>query len=311
MHDVKIYSDKGILIESIPLSINIAPADVYRRVWIGDNGLEYKGAGITYTHHNVRKVSDSQILLSKNDVVYGGYAVKDTRYEGLVGIICTKFQPYFRDYIGGCGPKEYKILKNSVEFKYSGVKVVDYISLLDDHNIYVCDYKAKGSLASSTPSPKDILNILEYIISTDWCCPWDKNTYRDLDGLGYLRDPADWFLSNSFNDKLGTVYSILYNMFLKDSRNYEELVRLSGLINIPLTLFTLPYICLLLMHKFGYNIPHHLRDRYDQKLYQRIIADHLFLATYCCQLDSSDEYYSRENVRKMMLENLYQERRSV
>ncbi len=127
-------------------------------------------------------------------------------YKNLVGkfgIFTFPHQPIFSDFEGACGKKEKRIVDNVKQFELNSIEeIVDIIPTgIDDTNIYCYKLKSvKGSIS-------DMIKLIEYVLVDDWNTAWDKNLWCDLDGYGFVRDVADWYKSDRFSHKIGTVFS--------------------------------------------------------------------------------------------------------
>ena len=97
----------------------------------------YKGVGMPYSHHYKRDISNLSSneynFLGHTNIFYLGYGVENKSWKNKFGIFQERYQPFFPDYIGGCGIKERAITPNSTAFKKSSVDILDVI-LYDKEN---------------------------------------------------------------------------------------------------------------------------------------------------------------------------------
>lgn len=61
-------------------------------------------------------------------------------------------------------------------------------------------------------------------MENDWNTAWDKNLWEDIECFGYVRDVADWFKSDKFCHKLGTVYAMLNSLYRANKTLYARLL---------------------------------------------------------------------------------------
>jgi len=95
----------------------------------------YKGLGAQYKSHLTFDANEPGVV-ERSKVFYCGYHTVSPAYRGKFGIIQRRYQPYFSDFIGSCGPKELNILKNSKEFGMSAVEVKDFVEYDPKHHQY-------------------------------------------------------------------------------------------------------------------------------------------------------------------------------
>ena len=69
---------------------------------------------------------------------------------------------------------------------------------------------------------------------------WDKNLWADIMCYGYVRDLADWFVSDESAHKLGTIYALLHSIMKADKCLYEEIVHNTvGLLKFSLRIYSI------------------------------------------------------------------------
>ncbi len=160
------------------------------------------------------------IRLSENSVAYQRYTVVYPELYQKFGIFSFPHQPVFSDCEGGCGPKEENLPVMQERFALSAIReIVDVVETpLSHHRIYVFRLKElQGSY-------KDTVNLIEYILSENFNSAWDKNLWADIMCYGYVRDLADWFVSDEPAHRLGTIYALLHSIMKADKCLYEEIV---------------------------------------------------------------------------------------
>ncbi|MDE5718563.1 MAG: hypothetical protein K2I53_13280, partial [Lachnospiraceae bacterium] len=216
---VPILNEMGVQIDEAPLPEMITPVP-RRRCGISESHTYYKGAGIIYQGHFANQCDGRMIRLSENPVAYQRYSVA---YPGLYqkyGIFTFCHQPIFTDYEGGCGPKEENLTAMQERSGLSAIQeIVDVLETpLENHKIYAFRLKElQGSY-------KDTVNLIEYILSENFNSAWDKNLWADIMCYGYVRDLADWFISDRPAHRLGTIYALLHSVMKADKCLYEEIV---------------------------------------------------------------------------------------
>ena len=227
MTEIPIYNDFGDEIRtlSIPADLTFVGGRVCK-----NGSTYYKGVGVPYDTH-LSTDRNCPGVIEKANVFYCGYVVKDPRFEGKVGIFQHKYQPYFSDFIGTCGPKELKLIKNAKDFDKSGVQVLDYVEHdTENHQYYfVLDYKCDRKRYLPDGDIGQLLELLYHMIMNDWNLPWDKASINDISEGAHVFDVADMFKSPHLVHKLGTVYSIFYSLARADRHRYAGLLHYIGL----------------------------------------------------------------------------------
>lgn len=226
---VPIYNLEGHVIEEIQLKEKIMPIP-NKRGCFSETGYYYKGSGIVYTNHlgcdktyNNNGNGDSCLfpkVIGKTDLIYENLLLCYEHLVGKFGIFPFRHQPVFSDLEGACGKKEKRIVENIKEFNLCSIEeLIEVIPTgIEDTNIYCYKLKpVKGNVF-------DIVRLIEYVLESDWNTAWDKNVWGDLDGYGYVRDVADWYKSDQFSHKLGTVFSLLNSLYSVDKVLYAKLL---------------------------------------------------------------------------------------
>jgi len=281
---VPIINEKCEKIEEIVLKEQVYPIP-RRRCAISNTGIYYKGAGIIYTSHFVNEYSDNLRLVSETGIVYEKYNVVYPSLFRKYGIFTFKHQPCFSDFEGGCGEKEKNIIRMQEAFDLSAIKeIVNVIDTpLKDHCIYSYRIKElKGNYHNT-------LTLMEYILKENFNTGWDKNLWEDIESFGYVRDLADWFISEAFCHKLGTIYALLNSLFKKDRYVYEVVVR--TLTNLEqLDKLHIIYISALIVRKFSPKcVPAIDLDNPNAALYE-FLWNELFSGKACCHLENENEW---------------------
>lgn len=287
---IPIIEANGKKIDEIILNEKIKPVP-RRRCGISETGLYYKGAGIIYTSHYVNELQDTIQLIEKTSNLYEKYHVVNPALFRRYGIFMFQHQPCFSDFEGGCGNKEKKLIQMQEKFYYSAIEeITDVIpTAIPDHNIYI--YKIKDVKGSY----KDTLKLIEYILIEHYNTAWDKNVWDDISCFGYIRDLADWFISDRFSHKLGTIYSILNAIIKKDKYTYEAIVReLTGL--EQLGDHHIIFIAALIVNHFS-PVPFDL-SMPTVDLYTNL-WDTLLSGKACCHLENEEKWsYVKEEYKK-------------
>ena len=196
----------------------------------------YKGVGMPYSHHYKRDISNLSSneynFLGHTNIFYLGYGVENKSWKNKFGIFQERYQPFFPDYIGGCGIKERAITPNSTAFKKSSVDILDVI-LYDKENqqyYFKMDYRCnKRNYIKDNGSPEKLCELIEYMIDNDWNFLWDKNSINDITPEGLVSDVADLFISDELEHQFGSVYSIFYSLHKSCQKSYEEFLKYMGL----------------------------------------------------------------------------------
>ena len=199
----------------------------------------YKGVGMPYSHHYKRDISNLSSneynFLGHTNIFYLGYGVENKSWKNKFGIFQERYQPFFPDYIGGCGIKERAITPNSTAFKKSSVDILDVI-LYDKENqqyYFKMDYRCnRKNYIKDNGSPEKLCELIEYMIDNDWNFLWDKNSINDITPEGLVSDVADLFISDELEHQFGSVYSVFYSLHKSCQKSYEEFLKYMGLKHI-------------------------------------------------------------------------------
>ena len=196
----------------------------------------YKGVGMPYSHHYKRDISNLSSneynFLGHTNIFYLGYGVENKSWKNKFAIFQERYQPFFPDYIGGCGIKERAITPNSTAFKKSSVDILDVI-LYDKENqqyYFKMDYRCnRKNYIKDNGSPEKLCELIEYMIDNDWNFLWDKNSINDITPEGLVSDVADLFISDELEHQFGSVYSVFYSLHKSCQKSYEEFLKYMGL----------------------------------------------------------------------------------
>lgn len=305
---VPIIDINGKVLEQIILPELIKPVP-RRRCGYSEKGLYYKGAGIVYTGHFVNELTDGMKMVKETGMMYEKYNVI---YPGLYrkyGIFQFNHQPCFSDFEGGCGKKEQNILYIQQHFLYSAIEqIIDVIPVpIENHSIYVYRMKElKGNYM-------DTIRLIEYVLSENYNTAWDKNVWDDIECFGYLRDLADWFVSDKFCHKLGTAYAFLSALAKTDKYTYERVVRdMTGL--EQLGDHHIIYIAALIGKKYAADVDSEMDFSRPSSILYTYLWQQLYSGKACCHLEQEEKFgYVREkylesvsrNVQLVMHDYLY------
>lgn len=244
----------------------------------------YKGLGSWYNRHAVLQVSGLDTIIGENPVFYYGWDVTNKNFEGKFGIFKQKYQPYFSDFIGGCGPKEANIIPNSSFFR-SALTVIDKVDydLDNKQSYYVLDYKYSRDCMSDGGNLKGLVDLLLIMLEGDINFPWDKTAIRDINSEGYITDVADLFTSGDIIHKYGTVYSVLYSLHQLNKSMYISLVKSLGLIYAGIG--DIPFVCRLILEMGNFNIE--LREDIETRaqLYTHLVGNVLLRGRNCASVE--------------------------
>lgn len=240
--EINVYNSEGNISDVLKLNDDIE--FVGGRVSKGRN-CYYKGIGVPYVSHwldtssidwRSKSSTDGEYdaLENTSGVWYLGTNVSKRCFRGKTGIFQEKYQPQFSDFIGTCGSKELSILENSEEFELSSVKVLDcvYYDKINHQYYYQLSYDCGRRKYLDEGDPVKLKELLMYMVTEGWNFIWDKNSIDDITHNGKVSDVADIFQSKSLENRLGTVYSVLYSLGKNDKKRYLEFLNVIGLSHI-------------------------------------------------------------------------------
>lgn len=218
---IYIYDSMGYIIDvfSVPLEYTW----VEGRFGEASNGVYYKGIGNKYSfHYSFNTPFQSKAM----DAGYlsNGNRVTNIHLLNKFGIFTIPFSPVFSEYVGGCGSREVNIIKNSKEFDYSDIEILDKFDIsCINHSVYSMRCKSNRRKFIHEPSVKKLMVLLDYLMSSGWNMPWNKNSVADITPSGTITDVADLFRSDLFLHKVGTIYSIVSSLYRSNFPAYQEL----------------------------------------------------------------------------------------
>lgn len=286
VNSIPIWDAHGNLLQEIKLSEKIMPI-VSKRVGLGESGLYYKGGGSIYQCHFVNESDKELKLLGKTGIIYEQYKVCYPKLVGRYGIFTFPHQTVFSDFEGGCGKKEKNLIELQKEFEFSAIEeILNVIPVgINEHNIYV--YRLKNVKSELS----DVVKLIEYILSNNYNTAWDKNLWSDIYGYQYVRDLADWFVSDKLCHKLGTVYALLYSLYKEDIYQYTMLLKQTlGVHNCDKYLIL--YFSALIVYKYNSNLFDYLNFNIKEitsELYAELLKL-LFSGKACCHLENDEKW---------------------
>ena len=232
MTDISIYDEEGTLVDNIYIDDDILPP-INDRVSKGKQ-YWYKGAGAYYHSHMIPAKmfhSDVYDFIKKSDVFYMGYEVSKKAFQRKFGIFQEQYQPMFSDFIGGCGVKELSIIENSLFFERSSANIIDSVKYdkLNNQYYFKVNYKCNRIKYLDDPHPEELRDLLDYMIAFNWNFIWDKRSITDISSHGLISDVGEIFVSKTVDNKLGSVYSVLYGLGKHNQAEYLNLLRLYDL----------------------------------------------------------------------------------
>jgi hypothetical protein len=219
--DVPIYNSKGVQVDSFFIDDKIVYVD--GRVSKGDK-CYYKGAGIPYKAHHVRKLTDEYLHEYTCDVFYIGECVRKKVFIGKTGVFQEPFQPHFTDWIGACGEKEIQIVENLWEMRFdrSAIEVFGFEEITPGQYYLMCNYPEGRHQYLDNPNASNLFTLIAYMTDNNWNFPWDKRSISDINPSGKVTDVADVFHSERLVHKVGSIYSVLYSLAQTDRARYVE-----------------------------------------------------------------------------------------
>jgi len=235
MTSIPIYNTEGIVVNTINIDDNIIPP-LEGRVSKGDK-VYYKGLGVNYSQHHIdKKLFEPEVydFVRKSDIFYLGYVVKRKNFIDKFGIFQETFQPMFTDHIGTCGVKELSIIENSLFFEKTSAEVIKSVRYDTENNQYyfVMNYTCGRRRYVDEGDPIKLRELLDYTLSSNWNFIWDKNSITDISYNGLVTDVGELFISDSLENKLGSVYSVLYSLGKHNFDLYLDFCRINGLVHI-------------------------------------------------------------------------------
>lgn len=271
----------------------------------------YKGFGVSYTQHHIAKRNFNNIdydFINKSDIFYLGYKVQRKSFVGKFGIFQERFQPMFTDFIGTCGVKELSIIENSLFFERSSADIIKSVQHDTENNQYyfILNYKCGRKRYLDCGNPVDLKALIDYTLQSDWNFIWDKDSITDISYNGLVTDVGELFVSKQLENKLGSVYSILYSLGKQDFNKYIDLLDLYQLQHHDDKSYIFNSVDIL-KHN-GYIIDSVYNDR--NKDYQHLILNYLVTGRNCghCSLvnvgESIKQHYIEQAQSFFGIENV-------
>lgn len=283
---IPIYTSTGEKVNEIKLPEKIVPIPS-KRGGFAKSGTYYKGSGIIYCNHLVNVLSADEKLIGKTKIIYEKYLVCYPKIVGKFGIFTFPHQAIFSDFEGACGKKEQKLITNQQIFERSAIyEIIDIIPTgIPEHNIYAYRLKnVKGGI-------KDTIQLIEYVLIHDFNTAWDKNLWGDIYCFGYVRDVADWFVSDKLNHKLGTIYALLNSLYQTDLYLYALLLKdMLGMYTFDKYLIV--YFSILIVKKYCPQLFKNLDLDFKElkaDVYEKLLTL-LFSGRACCHLENEKEW---------------------
>lgn len=233
MTDIKIYDADGNIKDALIINDEIDFSVVDGRVFKGTK-CYYKGIGVPYQFHFIPEISYNENqynALEMSDVFYMGLRVEKKTFIGKRGIFQEPFQTMFSDFIGTCGVKELSIIENSMFFEMSSAEILESVNY-DTENMqyyFKVNYKCGRSKYIETGDPYKLRSLIEYMLSSNWNIIWDKDSITDISANGMVTDVGELFVSNTLENKFGSVYSILYSLGKRNFNKYIEFLNVYNL----------------------------------------------------------------------------------
>jgi len=287
---IPVYDVKGNKLDEIRLPERIMPIPT-RRGGFSAKGIYYKGSGIVYRNHLSDKeqmqMTDGEQVIGKTGLVYEKYLACYPPLVHKFGVFLFPHQPVFTDCEGGCGKKEKRLVDNQKDFAYSAIEeIVDVIPIsIPEHCIYAYRLKnVKGGI-------EDTIALMEYVLTSDFNTAWDKSLWEDIYAYGYVRDVADWLVSDRPEHKLGTVYALLSSLYRADVSLYAQLL-LQCFGEYRFDKYMILYYSAALVRRY---CPELLMEEkpdityFDIGIYERLLAC-LFSGRACCHLEKEEQY---------------------
>lgn len=284
MQSISIYSVDGMLsgVLELPEDVDFVSGRTSK-----SKTCYYKGVGSFYKGHASLDATRYN-KTKKNSIFYYGYDVENQNWKGKFGIFQERFQPYFSDFIGTCGPKERSIKSISTAFSHSAVEVLERVDydIENQQSYYKLQYTSPRDSFLDGGKTIDFVNLIDCMLHEGWNFPWDKASARDVNKLGRVTDVADLFFSHGPIHKMGTIYSLLFSIFSLSPFMYVKLASQMGFGDhsqegIPLFVY-------FIMDKLGFGLPMR-RDITDRRsLYVHLIGNILLRGRNCASVENPD-----------------------
>lgn len=285
---IPVFSVSGEQVSEIKLPEKIMPIPA-KRGGFAESGIYYKGSGIVYRNHltNQMRKGNGEKIIGKTGLIYEKYIACYAGLVGRFGIFIFPHQEIFSDCEGGCGKKEQKITENQQLFERTAIdEIVDVIPTgILEHNIYAYRLKqVRGGI-------EDTQALIEYVLSRDFNTAWDKNLWGDIYAYGYVRDVADWFISEQLNHKIGTVFALLNSLYKADLSLYAQLL-LNCLGMYSFEKYKILYYSGLIVKKYCAGLFERENiepEVFNEETYRKLLTL-LFSGKACCHLEDDEKW---------------------
>ena len=280
MSDVPIYDQQGIQVDSFYIDDTLEY--VNGRVNRGEK-CYYKGSGVPYKSHNVlnEDLTEDYKVLEEGLVFYSGSMVSKKCYEGKTGIFQERYGCVFPDWIGTCSSREVQIFENLYDenrFEFNDIECLGWEWIDEDAGQIVIKCEYKSDRKPWTDDVYGLMDLIEYMIQSDWNFPWDKASICDISEKSLVTDVADLFHSSELHHKLGGVYSILYSLGQSDSKTYQKFCVTHGLPCSSIPDYVIATLMILDRNKV--DIRRFLVGS-PQQIYKNIVQNYLVIGKNC------------------------------
>ena len=281
MTEIPIFEKSGEIVDRV--CVNDAVDFVSGRTSKGTS-VYYKGLGSLYRGH-AGNPTVHDIIVKDSSIFYYGSELYNPNWAEKFGIFREKYQPFFSDWIGSCGPKEDNIFKASI-FSRSALRVIAKVEFdpVNKQSYYVLDYTSPRDSFFDGYNLKALVDLLKVLLDENWNMPWDKAAIRDVNSKGYVTDVADMFMSSQPEHQFGTIYSILYSLHEISVDSYVSLVKTLGLAYAGHG--DIPFICQLLlsMYRVNIDIPKEISTKGDR--YIHLVGNVLLRGRNCASVEN-------------------------
>ena len=296
---IPVYNKLGQQVSTINISDKLT--FVSSRVSKGESGVYYKGVGSMYNTHSSLNANGHKVL-GNSPIFYYGYVVQNEKMAGKFGILQEKFQPYFSDFCGSCGPKELRLLDNA-KCEKSSVNVLDVVNYDKDNKQYYfkLEYDCNRVKYLQSGHPNKLFELMCYMVNEGWNFPWDKGSINDVSACGRISDIADMFQSKTLKHRLGTIYSLLYSLGKLNRHKYNEFLAANNYQHRNDMDYV--FIALSILDSNGVNIDGLMpkRAENDYQIYKHVVGNHLIQGQNCAYVE--DSKYG-DAVKKMFIERV-------
>jgi hypothetical protein len=288
--NIGIYNTNGSVADvlTLPFSVDVIEG---RTAYNKRLDVYYKGIGVNYKQHSVLAPRENDKVICENPVFYYGKIVQNRNWIGKFGIFKDRYQPYFSDFIGSCGPKEAAIIQNSKDFFRSSVIVEDYFEYdTENHqSYYILSYPKGRTGYIDDGEPRKLVRLLRYMVAEGWNFPWDKAAIRDITANGEVHDVADLFKSKDPVDQYGTIYAALYSLFVCDKIKFQDFIKHFMLVCRGLS--DIPFLALQMLKGFNVNIEGFFNKtiKQDSDFYIHLVGNYLLRGRNCAAVEDESK----------------------